>query len=167
VKISAEERFWHKVNRDGPSECWTWMGSTSGKNYKNGNGYGVFWDGKKIRKATHVAWELEYKQEFPIDKMACHHCDNPICVRPSHIYVGDGFTNAQDRLRRGRHEHANKTHCLRGHPFSGDNLVVQGTRRRCRICLRIRDANHTKRMNEKGYWKSGQSKGWRLRKDMQ
>lgn len=34
--------------------------------------------------------------------MACHHCDNPICVNPVHLYVGTAQTNVDDMDRRGR-----------------------------------------------------------------
>jgi len=165
MRGTLEERFWAKVDKNGPvvrpelGKCWVWIGSTCGRDRKKGRGYGQFWYGK-LRKATHVAWRLEYGELLPDDKLACHHCDNPRCVRISHIYAGDNFTNQQDRVIRGRHNFANLTHCKRGHPFNGENLIVQGARRRCRICLRIRHANYTKRMNAKGYWKSGQSKGW-------
>jgi hypothetical protein len=171
--VSMAERFWMKVDKNGPvvtlvlGACWIWTGSTSGRNYKNGNGYGIFWDGKKLRKATHVAWELKYAVKFPKGKHACHHCDNPRCVRGSHIYVGDNFTNQQDRIRRGRHNFASLTHCKNGHPLTEENVYHYGKRRRCRICLRLRHTKHYAKMRAQGYWKSGQSKGWRLIKDKQ
>ena len=160
--ISVEVRFWDYVNKNGPTvclelgPCWLWLGS------KRGKGYGHIWDENKLRAAAHVAWEIENKQPFPSEAYACHHCDNPGCVRPAHIYAGDGFTNAQDRIRRGRHNFASQTHCLRGHLLSTENVYQHGTRRRCRICLRLRHKKHYQKMRAKGYWKNGKSHGWQL-----
>lgn len=40
------------------------------------------------------------KQAWP--KSACHHCDNPTCWNPDHLYGGDQSTNNHDAIRRGR-----------------------------------------------------------------
>lgn len=32
----------------------------------------------------------------------CHHCDNPLCVRQEHLYIGTPRDNSNDRTRRGR-----------------------------------------------------------------
>ena len=47
---------------------------------------------------------LERKLGRPIKKnrMACHHCDNPRCVNPSHLYEGTIKSNWKDAIRRGR-----------------------------------------------------------------
>jgi hypothetical protein len=162
-----EERFWRHVDKNGPivrpelGKCWLWTASLQGK------GYGSFWDGIKLRKAAHVVWELNTGKHFPKGKMACHHCDTPKCVRVSHIYVGDGFTNAQDRLRRGRHDRANMTHCEKGHLLSGENVYKWRTKRKCRTCQRIRHTKYCAKRNAEGYWKNGQSHGWVLRKELQ
>jgi hypothetical protein len=46
-------------------------------------------------------WEL-HNGPIPKGKMICHHCDNPACVNPEHLYLGDGKSNKQDCIRRGR-----------------------------------------------------------------
>jgi len=156
MKCSMEDRFWRKVQKT--AGCWLWTGS------KEPRGYGHFLDGRKIRKASHVSWEIYHGKPFPKGAHACHDCDNPSCVCPTHLYVGTNFTNQQDRVRRGRHNFASLTHCLRGHLLSPDNVYQYGNRRRCRVCLRMRGKKYLQKMNAKGYWKSGQSHGWRLRK---
>ena len=164
---SLDERFWTKVNVEGPTirkelgPCSIWTGALNHK------GYGQFWDGNKHRSAAQVAWEMGHGELFPVGKISCHHCDNPGCVRWEHIYAGDNFTNQQDRVKRGRHNFASLTHCKNGHPLTEENVYHYGKRRRCRICLRSRHTKHYAKMRAQGYWKSGQSKGWRLIKDKQ
>ena len=76
--------------------CWIWSAGRKGQ-----HGYGGFWFGGRNVYAHRVALLLE-GIDVPRDKLVCHHCDNPICVRPSHLYVGTYKTNAEDRERRGR-----------------------------------------------------------------
>lgn len=81
------ETFWNKVEF-GPN-CWEWKAGKS-------KGYGVF----KGKHAHRVAYEMVVG---PLGKLhGCHSCDNPGCVRPSHIFAGTPKDNAQDRVRKGR-----------------------------------------------------------------
>lgn len=94
------DRFWSKVQKnEGDNACWTWTGCL-------GNGYGfiiVKENGEwKRRKASRISWELTHHRKIPKDKCVCHHCDNPTCVRPSHLYLGDKGTNMRDCVRRER-----------------------------------------------------------------
>ena len=77
------------------SDCWIW--TRSFKQYGYGN---AWWEGKH-----HVAHRLVY--EFFIGKIpkglnACHKCDNPACVNPSHIFLGTSEENNLDRKLKGR-----------------------------------------------------------------
>ena len=101
------ERFWSKVDKHGPipahnpalGRCWVW---TAGLDRR---GYGAF--GRTVagrwvnNKAHRVAYEIEHG-EIPESLMICHHCDNPVCVRASHIYAGTDADNTRDRIERGR-----------------------------------------------------------------
>jgi hypothetical protein len=98
-----EERFWEKVDKNGPTmphmqtNCWVWTASTSG-------GYGNLGDGNGgLVKATHVSWMIHHVLA-PV-KPLLHHCDNPPCVRPDHLYSGTQKENARDREVRGRGNH--------------------------------------------------------------
>lgn len=88
------ERFWPKVSKsDG---CWTWTAAIN-KRW----GYGAFREGGKTLRAHRVAWALT-NGPIPDGLFACHHCDNPSCVNPSHIFLGTCSDNAKDMAAKGR-----------------------------------------------------------------
>ena len=93
-KKSAEERFWEKVDKTG--NCWEWIPS------REAGGYGTFLLEGKVRKAHTVALEWAVGKKRPIDLDTCHRCDNPSCVRPSHLYFGTRQQNIDDAWARGR-----------------------------------------------------------------
>ena len=90
------ERFWEKVQRS--DSCWEWTGC------RLRSGYGQIKWGDKIRRAHRVSWEIHFGP-IPDGLWVLHHCDNPPCVRPDHLYLGTLVDNAQDCVRRGRHYH--------------------------------------------------------------
>jgi hypothetical protein len=97
---SVVSRFWPRVDRSaGPDGCWEWQG------YRNRSGYGEIGAGGKDRGnfATHrLALELATGQPIPDGMWALHHCDNPPCVNPLHLYVGDRQQNVADAVARDR-----------------------------------------------------------------
>jgi hypothetical protein len=129
-----EDRFWDKVVRRGPDECWPWSGATS----SNGRGT-ISLDNGKITSAARVAF-LATHGHWPI--VACHSCDNPGCVNPAHIWSGTYSENIQDSIRKGRHYNSALTHCKHGHEFSPDNTRIQGGRRICKTCDRTRQRKY-------------------------
>lgn len=92
---SDAERFWMRVNKT--DTCWTWAGT------KLPNGYGYYYPkdygGKRVY-AHRFSWYLEHGK-FPTNDM-CHHCDNPPCVRPDHLFDGTAKDNILDALQKGR-----------------------------------------------------------------
>jgi len=85
--------FWNKVQKT--DACWEWIGS------KNNGGYGKFWLNKKCIDSHRVSWMLTYG-DIPENKYVLHHCDNPSCVRPDHLFLGSQTDNMQDMLSKGR-----------------------------------------------------------------
>lgn len=84
------ERFWSKVlSGDG---CWEWTAS------KDRKGYGKF---GPTKSAHRVSYELE-RGPIPSGLFVCHHCDNPSCVRPSHLFLGTVQDNVDDMISKGR-----------------------------------------------------------------
>lgn len=98
---SLVERFWEKVDRRGADECWPWRGSIDSR------GYGAIYIGSPLR--TRIASRLSYELAHGLDvgslsreSVVCHRCDNPPCVNPAHLWLGDHQSNAQDAIRKGR-----------------------------------------------------------------
>ena len=121
--IPAETRFWAQVQKG--AECWEWVGC------RLWNGYGQIKVGGKKTKAHRYSWQLHYGD---ISGLVLHKCDNPACVRPDHLYLGDQKDNARDRDTRGRNGFSKRTHCPAGHPYTEENTYRHGSRRSCRIC---------------------------------
>jgi hypothetical protein len=99
------DRFWDKVNKNGPvsanrpdiGPCWVWTGTIER------GGYGLVRDPEthKMVGVHRVSFILE---KGPIEPKLdiCHKCDNPPCVRPSHLFSGTETENLQDAVKKGR-----------------------------------------------------------------
>jgi hypothetical protein len=87
--------FWDKVKIGQPDECWEWQ------KFRQPRGYGIVRMDGKCQLAHRVAWTLT-KGEIPKDMLACHHCDNPSCCNPNHLFLGTHLDNATDKERKGR-----------------------------------------------------------------
>ncbi len=87
------ERFWRSVHKtDG---CWLWNGA---RNYL---GYGQIKIAGKLRRATHAAL-IVHGSDVPGGSVVLHSCDNPRCVRPSHLSIGTQAENVADMLTKKR-----------------------------------------------------------------
>jgi hypothetical protein len=133
----AYRRFIAKVDASGgPGACHIWTAS------KTPHGYGHFVVNAATRTYAH-RWILGHLRGTPLlrNEYALHKCDNPSCVNPEHLYIGDQAQNMQDCVSRGRLRNpiadANRlrTHCKRGHEFTEANTYrTRDGRRRCRAC---------------------------------
>jgi len=135
-----EERFLAKIVK---RECWEWQGR------KDQRGYGRFTiDGK-----NYIAHRWSYKKYVGdlIEGLTVDHlCHNPGCVNPKHLrqvsyrenVIGNGKTNAA-------YVNSQKTECLRGHPFSEENIYVYktkwGTMRLCKQCQLLRQRRYRRK----------------------
>jgi len=79
-----------------PNSCWKWSGLKSIK------GYGKFKDSNYLDWRAHRASYTIYVGEIPKGMMVCHHCDNPECCNPSHLFLGTARDNSIDRVNKGR-----------------------------------------------------------------
>ena len=86
-------RFLDKVDTTGP--CWVWRGATGDF------GYGLFNVNKVCEKAHRFSYRV-FNGEIPEGQFVCHLCDNPSCVNPRHLWIGDAQANAIDRNTKGR-----------------------------------------------------------------
>lgn len=93
---TIEDRFWNKVKILKENDCWEW------KYCKDKDGYGGFelTHGNKQR-AHRVSWELNYGP-IPANLFVLHHCDNPSCVNPKHLFLGSASDNNKDCKNKGR-----------------------------------------------------------------
>jgi hypothetical protein len=91
------DRFWDKVEKT--RSCWLWTGGRSGAD--GGYGQMATQTGKAPKLAHRVSWEIN-RGPIPRGKSICHRCDNTICVRPSHLFIGSQADNSHDMWRKGR-----------------------------------------------------------------
>lgn len=109
------ERFWSKVDKtDG---CWGWAGG------KNAQGYGQFYFRDSWVLAHRASWMIA-NGPIPKGMFVCHHCDNPQCVRPDHLFAGTNLDNVRDSVRKGRHIFAGR-HGSRGESNNAARLTEQ------------------------------------------
>jgi hypothetical protein len=91
------KRFWSKVEKS--EECWLW------KRHCDKDGYGTFSVGRRFNNTTvnapRMAWTLT-NGEIPKGMCVLHKCDNPPCVRPDHLFLGNHLENARDKVLKGR-----------------------------------------------------------------
>lgn len=129
-------RFWPKVDKRGPGECWVWNAC------RDRHGYGMFGVGGRAggnARAHRVSYELSVGP-IPDGLVIDHLCRNRACVNPQHLEPVTMRTNilrgeAASALRESK---AAITHCPAGHPYSPENTIYRkGTGwRRCRECSR-------------------------------
>ena len=146
--MDADERFWAKVDKDGPipdyapqlGNCWLWTSTTSTK------GYGRFY----LNGRTVTAHRYAYG-DIPDGLVLDHLCRVRPCVRRSHL---EPVTETVNILRGFGSPalNAQKTHCKYGHEFTPENTVPNnhGRSRWCRECGR-------RRFRER-YWKKKAAK---------
>lgn len=124
---AVAERFWAKVEKT--EACWLWSAS------RNQDGYGLF----SIEGRHNVAHRVAYEWligPIPTGLQLDHLCRVRNCVNPEHlepvtcrenVLRGEGLAAINARL----------THCSKGHPYVGENLIPKaGGGRRCRACKR-------------------------------
>jgi len=91
--MKLNKRFWANVQKT--RSCWEWI------RYKNTKGYGMITIHGKPVMAHRLSWEMR-NGPIPEGLCACHHCDNPSCVNPGHIFIGTAQDNIRDSYLKSR-----------------------------------------------------------------
>lgn len=138
---SIVKRFWGPV-RIGAEGCWERPSN------RNASGRGRF----KINGSSFTSPRIALAtlgEVPPPDKEVLHRrgCDNPTCVRPDHLYIGNQSQNMLDASDRGTHNMKRKTHCPAGHAYAEHGTVNSWGRRVCLACSRIK-------------WAAARDRGW-------
>lgn len=99
VRVPLRDRLEEKVIPVPWSGCWIWMGAV-----RSNADYGsIRSDEPKQRQiSAHRAAYETYIGPIPSKMLVCHHCDNPLCVNPSHLFLGSHQENMKDRNAKGR-----------------------------------------------------------------
>ena len=88
-----------KINLE--TGCWEWTGAK----FTSGLGYGlirVCSNDKSVNKLVHrMAYEALIGP-IPAGLCVLHHCDNPPCFNPDHLFLGTHQDNIRDRDSKGR-----------------------------------------------------------------
>jgi hypothetical protein len=128
--MSLASAFWRRVTRGGPVHpilgmCWAWMGK------KNQKGRGQLLYQGTIYSAPAVSYRLSIGP-VPPGLSVLHQCDNPNCVNPAHLFLGDQFDNMRDMSAKGRA--ANVSGEKNPNAKLSDNDVAEVRRRHKRWC---------------------------------
>lgn len=111
---SVEDRFWEKVRKS--EGCWMWGGRLSRANR------GRFYFEGKDWFAHRVSWMITNHEDIPDGMCVCHHCDNPACVRPDHLFIGTQKDNMRDMWKKKRHPIPTRTPHPKGEECSWSKL---------------------------------------------
>jgi len=137
VAMQRKSRKPHKMRFDKKwtpvpvTGCWVWTAGTTAA------GYGYFDYEDEIH--AHRASYTMHIGPIPAGMHVLHKCDVRQCVNPDHLFLGTQVDNMKDMAAKGRAQRHNskKTHCPKGHPYSGDNLRIRPDGgRTCRTCMR-------------------------------
>lgn len=132
-----EAKFWGNVRIGARHECWPWTAA------RHPRGYGHLWIRRRAVNAHRISWVLSHG-EIPDGLSVLHHCDNPPCVNPNHLFLGTQQDNVKDMVEKGRWRNviteANKakTQCIWGHDLGNAYVRADGSRQ-CRECAREYD----------------------------
>ena len=147
--LTPEQKFWSKVDRRGPDDCWPWRRGLT-------DGYGYVRINSRAHRAHRIAWayvngpipdtlELDHTCHNPQVCQLGSSCPHRRCCNPAHLRPVTGAENSgSDRSARdlitGTQQRA-KTHCPAGHEYTPENTHLDRRGwRNCKACRRLSQA---------------------------
>ena len=110
--VSIKDFICINVEVDFKTSCWNWVKCLLP------NGYGRIFIKGETKGVHRVSYE-EFNGPIPKGMFVCHHCDNPGCVKPSHLFIGTQSDNLKDAFGKGRLTPP----CIRGEAHVSSKLV--------------------------------------------
>ena len=109
--------------------CWVYRG------YVHPSGYALVSYRGQQKRLHKLMYVLRHGVDVPPSWDVCHTCDIRNCINPLHLFAGHRMLNMQDMKAKGRCSKQKITHCPKGHPYEGDNLMLLPNGwRHCRTC---------------------------------
>lgn len=97
TKTDPVRRFWSRVAKGDGDGCWEWSGALTT------SGYPQFHNGERQENGHRFSFRIHHELDvIPKGLCVCHHCDNPKCVRPDHLFLGTHADNMRDSVKKGR-----------------------------------------------------------------
>ena len=134
---TPEELFWRHINPldkliEDKDHCWPYQGGVSDEGYGR-----ITWMNQKFA-AHRISYAIHYGPYLPW-LCVLHRCDNRLCCRPEHLFLGTQADNINDMVAKGRHWEKQRTHCTQGHEYTPENTYMHPIRgRTCCECRRIK-----------------------------
>ena len=94
--MSVAKRFWSKVDKRGPDDCWPWTAAV------DTSGYGKVWTPRGPTRAPRMAFAILAGVMPNSSQHVLHSCDNRLCVNPSHLSLGTNAENMRQMAFRDR-----------------------------------------------------------------
>jgi len=183
---SIKTRFLSRI-RIVDGGCWIWTGSINKHGYGKAHELGRSITAHRLSWILHFG-PIPNLHPGPHGTCVCHTCDVPCCVNPKHLWLGCLSDDMRDCVSKGRHGskrrsakqiaawksngrnaglcaaqvRREKTHCIRGHPLSGDNLYIHRGRRNCLACRKEAERRRPKRPYNPKFYLRRKASGYYL-----
>lgn len=149
-----EQRFWARVDRAGPDECWLWTGPI---NYA---GYGYFGTGSRLDDTRRSSMAHRFSHELHIGPIPAgfhvdHLCRVRRCVAPHHLEAVTPSENARRALpysiAASKARMAARRYCVNGHDqaIHGRKYAHRGDNLTCLVCKREHERENARRYRER------------------